>query len=272
MTAIDLANNLIHYIRFTMNQTLARSFEFFLTPMEIDSIVGQLNSNIIMNRTDLFLMATSTDQEKDMIIGVSFQSESGGELIRNANRYQMIETNVSTLAFISPDSLRGVTHLSMLVIDKPDYYDSFTNSMNEILVSSIIVAKVQRNQSLSERMNISLYFTKRWNNVVTEKFAGHFVCSYYDTDASSWKEFGCTLPIYNAQFNRYECSCNHLTTFALLYRIDRSSLTTTVTLESITYSSEKALINTTSTSQSSPSSNTTTMIETSRTYFSLFLK
>lgn len=272
MTTIDLANNLIYYIRLTMNQTISRPFEFFLTPLEIDDIVGQLTSNIIMNRTDLFLMVASINQAKNMTIGVSFKSESGGELIRSASRYQMIDSKVSALALINPESLRGVTHLSMLVIDKPDYYHSFTNSTNEILVSSIIVAKVQRNQSLSVPMNISLYFTKRWTNEFTEKSAGHFICSYYDTGSLNWKEFGCTLPVYNARFDRYECSCNHLTTFALLYRMDPSTSTTAVTLETITYSSQNVLTNATSTSPSSSSSSATTIVETSGAYPSLFLE
>lgn len=256
MTTSDLANNLIHYIRSTMNQSLSIPFDFSLTPFEIDNIVGRLNSTAIINTTNAFLMVVSPDEENDTIIGLSFQSNAGGQLIRNSNQYEFINSNLSVLAMISPDSLRDVTHLNMLLIDKPDYYHRFTNSTNEILLSAIIVAKIQRNQSSFERMNISLYFTKQWNDDLIETATGYFVCSYYDTNYSRWNESGCTLPVYNAMFSRYECHCNHLTTFALLYRINSSSSTTISTQESTISSSVTTL------SQTSTSLETTTVEQT----------
>ncbi|CAF5162892.1 unnamed protein product [Rotaria sp. Silwood1] len=64
-------------------------------------------------------------------------------------------------------------------------------------------------------MNISLYFQVL--NEYTPTFTPQYLCTYYNINASKWNESGCTAPQYNNQFNRYECSCNHLSTFALVW-------------------------------------------------------
>jgi len=240
-----------------MEQTFPISSDIILTATEIDNIVGQLNTDVIISTTHSFLMAVSPDQKNDVVLGISFQSNFGGQLIRNSNQHHIIDSKLSVAAIISPDSLIGVTHLNMLVIDKPAYYHRFTNSINQRIVSSVIVAKIQRNTSFSDRMNISLYFTKQSEYVFNDTFAGYFICSYYETSTLDWNESGCTLPIYNAVFDRYECNCNHLTTFALLYRIDPSPSTSYSTLESVTSSSDIESTNMISTLQSSISSSTT---------------
>ncbi|CAF4835498.1 unnamed protein product, partial [Rotaria sp. Silwood2] len=45
----------------------------------------------------------------------------------------------------------------------------------------------------------------------------NYFCSFYDATKLTWNEFGCTKPRYNLEFDRYECSCNHTTTFALIW-------------------------------------------------------
>jgi hypothetical protein len=231
--------------------------DLILTPTEIDNIVGQFSTDVIISTANSFLMTVAPNQKNDIVMGVSFQSNFDGQLIRNSNQHHIINSKLSAAAIISPDSLIGVTHLNMLVIDKPVYYHRFTNSINQKIVSSVIVAKIQRNTSTSDRMNISLYFTKQSEYVFNNTVAGYFICSYYDTNTLNWNESGCTLPIYNAAFDRYECNCNHLTTFALLYRIDPSPSTSYSTLESVTSPSNIESTHMISTLQSSTSSSTT---------------
>jgi hypothetical protein len=213
-------------------------------------------------------MAASPNQNNDIVIGVSFQSNFGGQLIRNSNQHHIINSKISAAAIISPDSLIGVTHLSILVVDKPTYYHRFTGPMSKKLVSPIIVAKVQRNKSFPNRMNISLYFTKQSEYISNNTFAGNFTCSYYNTSTLSWDESGCTLPVYNVVFDRYECNCNHLTTFALLYKIDPSSSTSYSTQESTTSTLNTISITTSSLHTTSSTSSSSTEIRmTTRKYF-----
>ncbi len=259
----ELANTLINYIKSTTDQNVSLLLNLILTPTEIDHLVGQLNTNVIINTTNSFIMATSPNQNNDIVLGVSFQSSSGSQLIRNSNQRHIINSKMSAAAIISPDSLIGVTHLSMLVIDKPVYYNHFTSSMNKKLVSSIIVAKVQRNKSSSsDRMNISLYFTKQSEYISNDTLTGNFICSFYNTSTLSWETLGCTLPIYNVVFNRYECSCNHLTTFALLYQIDPSASTSHSTQELTT-----STLNRISTDTAGASSSSTEISMTTCKYF-----
>ncbi len=215
-----------------MNQNFLLSLNLVLTPSEIDDIIGQLNANVVLNAENSFIMASSPNQDNDTVIGVSFQTDFGGQLIRSSNQRNIINSKISAAAIINPDSLIGATYLSMLVVDKPTYYHRLTSTMNKRIVSSIIVAKVQRNKSPSNRMNISLYFTQQSEYILNDTSTGYFTCSYYDTKTLNWDESGCTSPIYNFMYNRYECSCNHLTTFALLFTIDPSLSTSHSTHQS----------------------------------------
>ena len=64
-------------------------------------------------------------------------------------------------------------------------------------------------------MNISLYF--RVLDEYKPSVSATYLCSFYDTNTLKWNESGCTIPKYNQPFDRYECSCNHLSTFALVW-------------------------------------------------------
>jgi len=251
-----------------MDQNFPSSLNSPLTPTEIDDIVGQLNTNVIISTTDLFIMVVSPNENKDIVIGVSFQSNLGGQLIQNSNQHQIINSKISAAAIISPDSLVGITHLNMLVIDKPTYYNRFNTSINKKIISSIIVTKVKRNKSSSDRMNISLYFTKQTEYIINNTSSGNFVCSYYNTSNLSWDESGCTLPLYNVVFNRYECSCNHLTTFALLFTNDDTLSTSHSTLES-TISTLNTISTDTPSLETSTSSTDTEIPMTTGKYFQI---
>ncbi|CAF2995727.1 unnamed protein product, partial [Rotaria sp. Silwood2] len=222
VTATTLAKTLINYLKSTINQNVSLSLNLILTITEIDDIVGQINVKVIINTTNSFLMATSPYQNNDIILGVSFQSNLGGQIIRNSNQHNIINSKFTAAAVISPDSLIDVTHITMLIIDKPVYYHHVTSFMNKKLISSIIVAKVQRNRTNSNRMNISLYFAIQSEYTFNDLLFGNLTCSYYNTSTFNWDESGCTLPVYNSVFNNYVCNCNHLTTFALLFTADPS--------------------------------------------------
>ena len=111
----------------------------------------------------------------------------------------------------------------MLIIDKPTMYENIDNSSsNKSLASSVIVGAVQKAGSTSTLMNISLYFTvlSEYKPNVTAKY----LCSFYDTNSLRWNESGCTEPTYDSIRDRYGCSCNHLTSFALIWLPQGSAL------------------------------------------------
>ena len=235
-----MVNALIDYIKLTTNQNFSLSVNLALTIAEVDDIVGQLETNVFINTKNALVMTASPNQDSDIVVGVLFQSNIGGQLIRNSNQSDILKLAFSAAAVIRSDSLIDVTRLSMLVIDKPVYHHRFTDSMRKKVVSSIIVAKVHQNNSSPNQMNISLYFTKQFEYTANDEFADSLTCSYYNTSASSWDESGCTSPTYNHIFNRYECSCNHLTTFALLYTIE-PSLSTSYSTYKLTHSTSSVV-------------------------------
>ena len=119
----------------------------------------------------------------------------------------------------------------MLIIDKPKLYEDIDNSSGRHLASSVVVTDLKRNNtSILSQVNISLFFQ------VLDEYrptgSATYTCSFYDTDSQRWNDSGCTAPQLNQAFNRYECSCNHLTSFALLWLpIASTTMNTIITTE-----------------------------------------
>ncbi|CAF5023675.1 unnamed protein product, partial [Rotaria sp. Silwood1] len=212
-----IAENLSSYISLVTNLSATSNSSYALTVGEIDTFVSRINdTNITINTNDSILIAKQPNQGNNItVLGALFTRGIGSQVVNTINKDQVINSNLSTAAIISQQSLTGVTSLSMLIIDKPTTYENIDNSTNKKLASSVIIVAVQRNTSSLLSMNISLYF---WvlNEYKPNRVAQYF-CSFYDTRSSAWNESGCTKPEYNPTFDRYECSCNHLSTFALLW-------------------------------------------------------
>ncbi|UJR19965.1 hypothetical protein I4U23_023097 [Adineta vaga] len=187
-----------------------------LTPDLIDTLVGILNISLIQNSTTSFLICRSI-YEEDVPLGISFQSGIGGQIILNSTENDLIHSNFTAAVMISSDSIisNEITYLNMFIIDKPsiEYY-RLNNSNEKLLSSSIIVVKTQQNYF--ETMNVTIYF-RILSDIEHDENTGEYYCSFYDIHTSSWNESGCTYPIYNSYFQRYECNCDHLTSFALIW-------------------------------------------------------
>ena len=185
---------------------------------EIDTYLSSINNvNLTINNNDSFLIAQPINQNSSVIVlGASFIRGTGGKIINSNNKDNITSLNVSAAAIIGNESLAGVTSLSMLIIGRPSAFLNIDNSTNKKLASSIIIASVKRQSSTTPFMNITLYFRvlSEWQPNISDVT---YYCSFYDTNRSQWNESGCTRPIFNASLNRYECSCNHLTSFALLW-------------------------------------------------------
>ena len=184
---------------------------------EIDRLVDGLdNTTFVGDSTSSFLVVQPPNQGDTIVLGASFVHNEGGKVINNATKDETTNSNISTAAIISDKSLTGVTSLNLLIIDNPSIYRNIDNSTNKTLASSVIVAAVRRNSSSSFPMNISLYFQilSDFKPNITDI---DYYCSFYDKNTRQWNESGCTTPLYNTNYKRYECSCNHLTSFALIW-------------------------------------------------------
>ncbi len=162
-------------------------------------------------------MAQAVNQSANVTVsGGGFIRGSGGEVISSANMNSVINSDVTAAATVNNGSLNGVASINMLIIDKPTMYENVdTSNDNKSLASSVIVASVKQSSSPSNAINISLYF-----KILPEyqpNVSASYLCSFYDTNNSQWSEYGCSVPQYNAVYDRYQCYCNHTTSFALIW-------------------------------------------------------
>ena len=145
-------------------------------------------------------------------LGALFIRNRGGQVIGTLNIDNETNGQISAAAFIANRALENVTSLNILIIDDPTQYANVDNSNESQLDSSIIVVGTDGNPS---GMSISLYF-RGWNQSRSGS-NGNYVCSFYNANTSKWDRSGCTTPMRNTAFDRFECSCNHLSIFALLW-------------------------------------------------------
>ena len=150
-------------------------------------------------------------------LGALFIRNKGGQVINTLSTDNETNGQISAAAFTAKESVENMTSLNILIIDDPTQYVHVEDSSGSQLDSSVIIVGTN---GISSRMNLSLYF-RSWNRTaaVTD---GNYACSFYNTSTHRWDTSGCTVPIEQTQLNRYECSCNHLSTFALV-RLPRSS-------------------------------------------------
>jgi len=175
-----------------------------LTPSEVEEIIGGLNDKITVYAAESYILVRCIHQSNDTVIGASFRRNYQSETILTSNQADVVNSNISAAAIFNPNSLFDATIIKILLIDNPFDYQHSTDLANEILVSPVIVTNVQGNNSLYNRMNVSLFF--QFKNASNTQ-VGNFTCVYYDINSSSWSNSGCTTPIYNSTYNRYECFC-----------------------------------------------------------------
>jgi hypothetical protein len=150
-----------------------------------------------------------------IVLGASFDRGSGGEVVNSTNKVNVTTSPLSAAAIISNDSLSGVISLTVFIIDKPIIYENINSTDNKSLASSVVVAKAGLNGNAANSISISLFF-----KILPEyqpNVSATYLCSFYDTNNSRWNEFGCSVPQYNTLYDRYECNCNHTTSFALIW-------------------------------------------------------
>jgi len=229
--ATTIAKFLSLYVNSITSSNILSDSESTLSPKQIDEIVEKLNESLIINSSKSFIIAQQLNPSENITdFGASFKRGVGGNIIKNT-KVEIDDPSISIGALISNSSLVGVTSFNMLIIDEPISYKNLNDSNQTMLASSVIVVTVQGNSSLSNSMHISLYFQVL--NEYIPNFNPNYSCSYYDKDTLKWSDSKCTIPTYNRNFRRYECSCNHLSTFALVWS---RNITYCDTLTRVSYS------------------------------------
>jgi hypothetical protein len=187
-----------------------------LTPHDVDMVINRLNGTIERNLSKLFIMSLPKKYKNDIIVGGLMNFESHSQVISNTTRQELINSNVSAAIIFSDDSLNNINAINVFILGNSTAYKNLYSSKNQFIVSSVITASVKKeNESL---INITLFFQVLYrdqshNNDVNE----NYLCSYLDTNTSQWKQSGCYDTQYNELYDRYECTCDHLTSFALIW-------------------------------------------------------
>lgn len=205
------------YITATTNSDLCWNTAYMLTASEIDQFLTSIrNLTFTLNSNASFIMTQQLNQTSNTsaLLGAYFTHGVGGDIVNISNEYNIINTSITAAAIFPNQSLVNVTYVRMFIIDVPTTYQIMNISNRMTVASSVIVVSVERNSSQFTPINISLYFQPldRYESATGSAYS----CVFYDRESTQWNESGCTKPLYNVLFNRYECSCNHLSTFALV--------------------------------------------------------
>ncbi|CAF0750346.1 unnamed protein product [Rotaria sordida] len=127
---------------------------------------------------------------------------------------RIINSNISAAAIINDETVNNTESISVFILGESKPYENLDLSNNQSLVSAVIIIGVKIKDNKSSSI-ISLYFQVLKKNESHND--GQYSCSFFNTNISKWDTTGCTKPQYNKTYDRYECTCNHLTTFALIW-------------------------------------------------------
>ena len=240
-TDLGKINGLSWYFLSLVDSTFPPTAGATLTIPQIDEFLGSLNSTepIVVNTSSSFFMSTSSGSNAN-VLGASFRSTIGGNIVDVRNKDSIVQSNVTIAGILQVGSLSEFTSLTMFIIDDPTLFLNNDNASNRTLASSILFAKLRRDESQSVAIRIDLYFQVLPS--LKPNADVDYACVFYETNSSQWNPSGCSVPYYNAQFDRYECHCNHLTSFALIWLPKSSQSGTNRAARVVLDASDKASI------------------------------
>ena len=191
---------------------------------EIDEFLSSINNvTLALPSTVSFITVQRLDQtlSSTYILGAYHIYNGIGGIVNVANENKTISSNITAAVIFSRQCLVNVALLRIFIIGIPNTYENIDISNDKMVASSVIVVSVARNSLQSTPINISLYF--RILDKYRPSISAVYSCAFYDRDNVRWDGSGCTPPLYNVLFNRYECSCNRLSTFALVWSPNKTS-------------------------------------------------
>ncbi|CAF4146495.1 unnamed protein product [Adineta steineri] len=190
-------------------------------------------SIVQIDTTTSFLMIQPPKQQNNsnaIVLGASVSENIGAQVVNNLNKNDIIQNpGLLTAAIINEELLNHLTSLNIFIIKDPTPFLHADNSSNKTLASSVVVVSVGQTNNINVVKNINLYF--QLFNESERRNDRTYLCSYYNTTTLTWDEAGCSVATYNTNLNRYECSCNHLTSFGLTW-LPKQSLTSSAATSS----------------------------------------
>lgn len=159
------------------------------------------NTNRIVSAANSYVVLLPPVENHDLVTGIAFEENYLSQTIRTSNQSLLQNSNFTAAIMYDPTSVANASQLSALVINEPDDYRTFTDSLDQKLISPVIVTILKFETSSVSSANISLIFRP----TTTDAPVNQLVCAYYDVKTSSWNSSGCTSPVKNS--DRYECFC-----------------------------------------------------------------
>ena len=207
-----------------------------LGPVEIDDLVSQLNTSFNASGPNGFVMAEMPSPDSNAsVVGAVFWTQNNGSIVLERGRTEAINSNISVGGIYNFTSFEGIEFVQMLLIDSPYAYRNVTDALSRRLASSVVVANLLMNTTQLQPplgTTISLYFRIKADFVTDPVENVDFYCAFYDTSTRNWNDRGCSNPVYNVLWDRHECSCNHLTSFAMIW-LPKSHETSTLSAQDI---------------------------------------
>lgn len=213
-----IADALSVYTSSISSLNVSSNASLILSINELDSHLTNLTGvDVAINRPNSFLLVKQPDKGNEVfVLGASFSRDNiGGREIDTLNRDEVLKQHLSAAAVLSLNSVENADSINIIIVDKPTLYENVDAVSGKRIASSMILASLVSSNPSSINPNISLYYTIP--EALRENTAAEFFCSFYDELTLTWSETGCTKPTFNSLFNRSECSCNHLTSFALVW-------------------------------------------------------
>jgi hypothetical protein len=189
-------------------------------------LLGNFNgSNITLSTNDSIIVVSQPGNNitGDTVIGASFKQTVGGTVVDTANKNNVTNSNLTAAGIVTLTSLQEVSSFNILIINNPTTYQNIDNTSNKTLVSSIVIATINRYNTNNSMTTIIQLFFQVIQTLPTQTTIDEYSCVFYDSTISQWNDDGCSKPTYNPTFDRYECSCSHLTSFALIWLPQTSS-------------------------------------------------
>lgn len=183
---------------------------------ELNNIMSNITSpNLTMITSTSILVITEPQcNSTTTVIGASAGGINNSTVIDTVNYNRTINSQLLAAGVVNFTGNCNVSRFNILIINNPTLYRT-SNSTNTTVVSSIIIATIGTSAATNVDVTINLYFEN--STRIESNDTGEYVCAFYDTKSSQWNQSGCFLDGYNVALRRYECRCNHLTSFALIW-------------------------------------------------------
>ena len=210
------ADALTEYIAAITNFSITSNTTNILSIAEMNTIVSDINANNLTSITSTSILVITQPEcgSKTTVIGASAGGTSNSMVISTDNYNTVINKQLLAAGVVNFTGECKVNRFNILIINDPTIYRT-SNSTNTTVVSSIVIATIGTTGTSGVNVAINLYFEN--STRVESNESGQYVCAFYDTNSTQWNQSGCFMKPYNTDLKRYECHCNHLTSFALIW-------------------------------------------------------